>query len=192
MVVFDATTLLLLLDPTLPAPLDKVTGRPVTDVGRRINYLVSLLQRDRTKIIIPTPALAEVLTRAERAGADYFTKLDRAAAFKIEPFETRAAIELARMTAIAVAGGDKREGLDATWSKIKFDRQIVAIAKVSKVSTVYSDDENLGKVAKVQGINVVTIGELPLPPEDAQMTFAWDAIREEREADENQPDEDTN
>lgn len=183
MALFDANTLLLLLDPTLPAPIDAVTGMPVTDVGRRINHLVSSLQKDRTKIIIPTPALAEVLTRAERAGADYFTKLNRSAAFRIEPFETRAAIELARMTAMAIASGDKREGLSATWNEIKFDRQIVAIAKVTKVSTIYSDDENLGKLAKAQGFNVTTIRELPLPSEDAQMTFAWDVLHEEQEAD---------
>ena len=183
MALFDANILLLLLDPTLPAPTDTVTGKAVTDVGRRINHLVSSLQKDQTKIIIPTPALAEVLTRAERAGADYFMKLNRSAAFKIEPFETRAAIELARMTAMAIASGDKREGLSASWNEIKFDRQIVAIAKVAKVSTVYSDDENLGKLAKAQGINVITLRELPLPREDAQMTFAWDVVQEEQEAD---------
>ncbi len=183
MVLFDATILLLLLDPTLPAPTDAATGKEVTDVGRRINHLVSSLQKDRTKIIIPTPALAEVLTQAERAGADYFTKLHRSAAFRFEPFETRAAIELARMTALAIAGGDKREGLSASWNKVKFDRQIVAIAKVTRVSTVYSDDENLGKLAKAQGLGVTTIGELPLPSEDAQMAFAWDVMHDEQEAD---------
>lgn len=183
MALFDANILLLLLDPTLPAPIAKETGSPVADVEKRIKHLVGSLQESRTKIVIPTPALAEVLTRAERAGADYFTKLNRSAAFKIESFEARAAIELARMTAKAIAGGDKREGLSATWNEIKFDRQIVAIAKVAKVSTVYSDDENLGKIAKAQGLNVITIGELPLPREDAQMTFAWDVLHEEDEAD---------
>ena len=183
MALFDANTLLLLLDPTLPAPVDKDIGNPVIDVERRIKHLVGLLQGNRTKIVIPTPALAEVLTRAERAGADYFTKLNRSSAFKIEPFGVRAAIELARMTAAAIAGGDKRGGLSGSWSEIKFDRQIVAIAKVAKVSTIYSDDENLGKIAKIQGFDVITVGELPLPPEDAQMTFAWNVIEEEQSVD---------
>ena len=181
MVLFDTNTLLLLLDPTLPTPVDKATGDRVTDVGRRINHLVSSLQESRTKIIIPTPALAEVLTRAERAGADYFTKLSRSSAFKIESFEIRAAIELARMTAVAIARGDKREGISATWNEIKFDRQIVAIAKVANVSTIYSDDQNLGTFAKAQGIQVITIGELPLPPEDTQLAFAWDVLHEDEE-----------
>lgn len=179
MVLFDATILLLLLDPSLPAPKDRSTGNHVTDVDRRIRHLVGSLQDTRTKIVIPTPVLAEVLTRAERAGADYFTKLNRSSAFKIESFEVRAAVELARMNAAALASGDKRGGLSATWNKIKFDRQIVAIAKVAGVSAVYTDDENLGKMAETQGIRAITIAELLLPPEDAQMTFAWEVPNEE-------------
>ena len=83
------------------------------------------------------------------------------------------------MNAAALASGDKRGGLSATWNKIKFDRQIVAIAKVAGVSAVYTDDENLGKMAETQGIRAITIAELLLPPEDAQMTFAWEVPNEE-------------
>lgn len=183
MALFDASTLLLLLDPELPAPKDKATGEPVSEVEKRIRHLVGQLQQSGNKIIIPTPVLAEVLTRAERAGADYFTKLNRSAAFRIEPFETRAAIELARMTAAAIDQGDKKEGVPASWSKVKFDRQIVAIAKTNSVSTIYSDDEDLAKFATAQGISVIKLSELPLPPEDAQMTFAWDVIHEDEEED---------
>ena len=166
---------MLLLDPSLPAPVDRATGERVTEVERRIGHLVGSLHKDRTKIIVPTPVLAEVLTRAERAGADYFTKLNRSAAFQIVPFGTQAAIELARMTAMAIQGGDKRGGLSAPWTKIKFDRQVVAIARVAAVKTVYSDDGDLRKLAEDHGIEVIAIGELPLPPEDRQMNFAWEA-----------------
>ena len=124
------------------------------------------------------------MTRAERAGADYFTKINRSSAFKIESFEIRAAIELARMTAAAIKAGDKREGVAASWNEIKFDRQIVAIAKINKVSTIYSDDENLKTFAVAQGIAVVSVGELPLPPEDAQGAFAWDVLQGDEEPEE--------
>jgi predicted nucleic acid-binding protein len=184
--LFDTTTLLLLLDPSLPAPLDKESGRSIVDVEKRISYLVGQIQEDGRKIVVPTPVLAEVLTRAERAGADYFTKIDRSSAFRIEAFEIRAAIELARMTAAAIKAGDKKEGSAAPWAKIKFDRQIVAIAKVNNVSTIYSDDDDLRKFATAQGISVVGIIELPLPPEGAQMVFTWDVVHDDKEA---QPDE---
>ena len=146
MVLFDANTLVLLLDPTLSAPIDEATGEPVTEVEKRIKHLVGTLQESREKIVIPTPALAEVLTHAELAGADYFTKLNRSSAFRIEPFEIRAAIELAQMTSSAINKGDKKDGVSASWSKVKFDRQIVAIAKVNNVSMIYSDDGDLKKI----------------------------------------------
>ena len=180
MVLFDSSILMLLLDPSLPAPIHK--GRAgYRSLERRIRHLVGSLHEDRTKIAIPTPVLAEVLTRAERAGADYFTKLNRSAAFLIVPFETRAAIELARMNAAAILGGDKRGGLSASWAKIKFDRQIVAIAKVAAVKTVYSDDRDLRALAEAHAIKVISIQELPLPVEDMQMTFAWNVHDEDED-----------
>ena len=46
------------------------------------------------------------------------------------PFGTRAAVEAAAAHREAMLAGDKREGSSASWAKVKFDRQIVAIAKV--------------------------------------------------------------
>ena len=184
MALFDANTLLLLMDPTLQPPVDKTTGAQVTEVEKRIKHLVGTLQQSQKKIVIPTPALAEVLTHAERAGADYFTKINRSSAFKIEPFEIRASIELARMTAAAIQKGDKKGGVRAPWNKVKYDRQIVAIAKICGVSMIYSDDGNLKTFATAQGISVTTVGQLQLPPEEAQMDFAWDMYEDDDQDDE--------
>ena len=148
MALFDADMLLLLLDPTLPAPKDEETGIPVSDVKERLEHLVNTLHEERKKIIIPTPALSEVLIHTDGAGTDYLAKIQNSAAFKIEPFDTRAAVELARMTALALNEGDKKGGCSAPWNKIKFDRQIVAIAKISNVSMIYSNDKGLKTFAR--------------------------------------------
>jgi predicted nucleic acid-binding protein len=66
----------------------------------------------------------------------------------VVPFDTRAAIELAVMTRNAIDQGDKRGGVDAPWNKVKFDRQIVAIAKVAGATTIYSDDLQLRTFAE--------------------------------------------
>jgi hypothetical protein len=71
MVVFDATTLLYLFDPEAKAPTDPETGSPVTRVKERIEFLVSELEKRREKIIVPTPALSELLVRAGDAGPEY-------------------------------------------------------------------------------------------------------------------------
>lgn len=71
MVVFDATTLLFVLDPEAKVPTDPKTGEAVTSVNERIVLLVNELERRKEKIIVPTPALSELLVRAGTAGPEY-------------------------------------------------------------------------------------------------------------------------
>jgi predicted nucleic acid-binding protein len=168
-VVFDATMLLLLLRPEVSAPLDPATGKPVEHAEERIAQLVSDLEKLRVTIIIPTPALSELLVHSGAAGPELVKQISGAAAFRIAPFDTRAAIEVAEMTRAAIDAGDKRRGESWPWVKIKYDRQIVAIAKVVSADTIYTDDEGLRRFAEAQGLRVVRLAELPLPAERAQL-----------------------
>jgi len=68
MVLFDATTLLLLLAPNACVPKDS-KGQVITYPKERIDGLLVDLAKAKTKIIIPTPALSETLVRAGRAPA---------------------------------------------------------------------------------------------------------------------------
>jgi hypothetical protein len=54
MVVFDATTLLLLLSPELSSLVDPMTNRRVEYAKGRLDFLLQELEKSRTKIIIPT------------------------------------------------------------------------------------------------------------------------------------------
>lgn len=178
-VAFDANVLLLLLDPALPPPKDPTAGAPVVDANQRITYLVNELQRQHRKIIIPTPALSEVLVRAGKASDDYLTRLSRAAAFKIEPFDIRCAVEVAAMTAAAIAAGDKKSGSSDPWAKIKYDRQIVATARIAQASIIYTDDGGIRTFAGLIGMPTLGISGLPLPPQDAQLALPWSAPQDE-------------
>jgi hypothetical protein len=163
MVVFDTTTSLLLLRPGTNPPLDTATGNPVEHAEGRLALLVDTLGKARTRIIIPTPALSELLVYAGTGMAELVARLTKSATFRVLPFDTRAAIELAVMTRAAIDQGDKRGGVDAPWNKIKFDRQIVAIAKVAGATAIYSDDHHLCTFAKEQGLTAIGIADLPLP-----------------------------
>jgi hypothetical protein len=171
MVVIDATTLLLMLRPGTPVPGGR-GGVAIDRPKERIEYLVQQLDKAKTKIIIPTPALGEALVRAGAEASQQIVEyLQRYSVFSIESFDTRASIEVAAMSREANANGNKRGASDATWAKVKYDRQIVAIAKVHSATTIYSDDgdiETLGKRAK---INVVGLAALPLPPQKAQLDW---------------------
>lgn len=60
-----------------------------------------------------------------------------------------------------------------TRTKAKFDDQIVAIAAVEGATTIYSDDEDIAKLAQGR-LEVVKIGAIPLPPESAQGKLSFD------------------
>ncbi len=74
-----------------------------------------------------------------------------------------AAIELAAVEVEDRSKGDKRGGSIGIWTKIRFDRQIIAIARTNKAKRIYSDDLDLAKFATKLRIEVVPTWELPLP-----------------------------
>jgi predicted nucleic acid-binding protein len=159
---------MLFFRPDVGIPVD-ATGRPVDHVKERIALLIRTLEKAKTKIIVPTPALSEILVRAgATAAAKIVEEIHRLSVFRVEAFDTRAAIEVAAMTRSALEGGKKKRDSAATYAKLKYDRQIVAIAKVTQSATIYSDDRGIKAIAKRSGIRVIGLADLPLPSEDAQ------------------------
>jgi len=162
-VAFDASVLVFVITPDAKAPIDPATSERVTRCADRINFLIAELARERAKIIIPTPALAEVLVRARQAGPEFLRILRGNQSFRIASFDERAAVEhAARQT------GGRAEG--STRAKAKFDDQIAAIAAVEQATRIYSDDRHIrfsaGTAFEVRGI-----ADLPVPPEEPQLNL---------------------
>ena len=174
MVVFDATILLALLHPSAAVPRHPETDEPVDRFVERIEYLIDKLEKSKAKIIVPTPALSEILIRAESAAPEYLRRINSASVFRPAPFDELCAVEVAEITKEALNSGDKRSGHGGTWAKVKYDRQIVAIAKVNNASVLYSDDREIFKLGAKIGLTVIRIADLPLPPEDAQSSFEFE------------------
>lgn len=144
-------------------PKDPATGKAVDRVGDRIEKLIEDLDAEDERIIIPTPALCEFLVLAGKDGPAYLDKIHESKTLLIKPFDEMAAVELAAMEHDARRGGDKRGGTSSPWTKVKFDRQIVAVAKVNGAKRIYSDDEDVIKFAQKAGLEVVSTWSLPLP-----------------------------
>ncbi len=174
MVVFDATMLSMLLRPGTRAPLDPATDLPVEHAEVRIAALVRRLQKAKTLIIVPTPALSELLIKAGLAGPRILQVVQQSSAFRIEGFDIRAAVELAQMTDELSTAADKRAGIDAPWTKIKFDRQIIAIARVSGAESIYTDDNPLIAFAALNDIPCVRVADLPIPAAAMQTELPFD------------------
>ncbi|BBU62031.1 hypothetical protein MSC49_19660 [Methylosinus sp. C49] len=170
-VAFDTNILVYFFDEQAKAPIDSTTGAPVSNCKDRLDFLIATLQRDKAKIVIPTPALGELLVKGREAAPEWLTILHKSRYFRIAGFDERAAIEFAATQAQRVASGQKNEG--ATRAKAKFDDQIVAIAAVAGATVIYSDDPHIKKMAGGR-FEVIGIADLPLPPSEAQSRFEFD------------------
>ena len=168
MVVFDATMLMLLIRPESGRPIDSTTGRALDHVSERIAHFVEQRDKAKTRIGIPTPALSEELVRSGSSAVNVVEKIKEFAVFEILPFDELAAIELAIMTRNAIDAGDKKSGSIDVWNKVKFDRQIMAIARVRQATALYTDDAGLRKLASKLDMTIFGIVDLELPPEKAQ------------------------
>lgn len=162
--VADASILVYLFDDQANAPADPATGIPVTGCRERVDHLVATLARQQDTILIPTPALAELLTRAGPAAPEWLRLLQGRSRVRVVAFDERHAIECAMLAARRQRPADASTG----WrQKAKFDEQIVAIAIVERAATILSDDADIARLVP-EGMAVVGIAALPLPPEDAQ------------------------
>lgn len=162
MVAFDAGFLSILFHTSSKVPNDPATGKPPDFAKERIEHLIDTLSEDGEKILIPTPALSELLIALGKSGAQAITRLHGESVFQIRDFDERAAIELAEMSRVK-ADEKKQKKQGGTWAKVKFDRQIVAIAKVNGAKVVYSTDDDLLKLAVREGLKAIACHELPLP-----------------------------
>jgi predicted nucleic acid-binding protein len=159
----DETLFSLLLHPKARGPVDPSTGKPIANLHARIDELIETWQEDRETVILPTPVLSQFLVLAGKDGPQYLAKLRDYSFFQVAPFDERAAVELAAIQIGIRASGGKRGMQEGTWAKISFDRQIVAIAKINRVTAIYTDDDGLAKFAKSNGITPIRTWELPHP-----------------------------
>jgi hypothetical protein len=161
MVVFDASILLFVFDENVKASVPRAKDR--------VEYLIDTLSKIGEKIITPTPALSECLIHAGPAGPEYLNIIGKQSCFRVASFDERAAVEAAIRTYNARQRGQPKGGsADIAKSKIKFDRQIVAIATVEGATAVYSDDGDVIDYAREAGMEGYRLEDLPLPPEDPQ------------------------
>lgn len=166
-VVLDANYLIAWQQPdNMKVPEDPATGYPISEFPARIEHLISQLEANANRVLVPTPALSEFLVRAGSAGAPIVALLNKNKSFRIAEFDRRAAIEAAEIVKHRIDVLGKRASASESWAKVKFDIQIAAIAKIGGAEHVYTGDQGLANVCRQQDLNPVQFHELPLPPDD--------------------------
>jgi predicted nucleic acid-binding protein len=165
-IAFDNTMLSILLNPSGKIPFATGTKVPVDLAKERAESLIIRIQKSKRKIIIPTPACAELLTVIGPTAEQYINLVSRSRIFEIGNFDARCAAELAFLNRYAFLHQDERDKVEP-YQKRKVDRQIIAICKVYGATELYTDDRALAGRAKLCGVTPFGIESLPIP-EDAR------------------------
>ncbi|MWV29153.1 PIN domain-containing protein [Aurantiacibacter rhizosphaerae] len=172
-VTLDNSAFTLLINPDAGPPIDPNTGIELTHTKERVQGLLDDLGA-KDRLIIPAPVLAETLVIAENAAPEVTEKLQTMARILIASFDQRAAIELAMMHREALQATSSKKGTSTEpWQKVKFDRQIIAIARVHRSDAIYSDDKALCDFANSVGMSAQSTWDLPVPEKTPDL-FAQD------------------
>jgi len=149
-VLFDTQFLIWAIRPDSPP-------EEIPNAQDKIDFLLKTLDETKAKIFIPTPVLAEFLSGLtqddESTKNEYINAIMRN--FSLASFNTMCAIEHAEVV--------KFKSSEHPWQKVKFDFQIVTIAKVNSVDMVYTHDSDIKRLCETNEINVTLVSELKLP-----------------------------
>lgn len=111
---------------------------------------------------------------------DYLTLIRRKSVFEIAGFDDPEAIELVEHCLKTGNGKRLRPNRPETWAKLKYDRQIAAIAVTRRVDCIYSTDEDLRKYAQQLKKAYCGLADLPLPPPTQEPLPLQDRSEEDR------------
>ena len=122
---------------------------------RQFSFFEETLEKNKSRIFIPTPVLAELLMGPFKNCIPSLSKNVR-----ILPFDEKAAIECAEI----FKDTKQPKSEDSGKAKIKFDCQILSIAKTNDINVIYSDDDQLIKRATKVGVKIIKTTDLEMPP----------------------------
>ncbi|QWW70051.1 type II toxin-antitoxin system VapC family toxin [Rhizobium sp. WYJ-E13] len=162
MIVVDSVFLVLMIDP-----------ESTQDNGRvgKVRHFVQGLSKTNSVIMIPAPAIAELVAGRAQKIEEVVETIRRLKGFTVQPFDEVIAIETGERIAFHQANL-KPQDRAAHWKvTMKYDAMIAATAIVRGASDLYTDDPNLGKYLKDTSVTLRLIDDLPSPPEDPQQKF---------------------
>ena len=169
-IALDTSVLLYLAYPNAPAPADHKTGKPVTHCQERIEGLLEGLDGAKSQLIIPTPVLSEMLINAADRQVEILAALTNKSSVQVAPFDHAAAVENAALRRSRLAALMKR-GRGVTKIEVKFDLQILAIARVTQCELILTDDSPLRTRASAAGFRVAGIADLDVPDSKRQIAM---------------------
>lgn len=156
-VVFDSSFVVAAFDPVV---VSAGGAEPNEDWRPRLDQCLLRLDREKARIVVPTPVLAEVFVkRPERMGGFLRTR-QRSSRFLIGEFGAAAAAVAADLMQRHWPS-PKARSIEWSRHRLKFDLQILAIARVANATCIYTNDKELAELARAERISAVRFRDLP-------------------------------
>jgi len=174
-VIFDSNVLVQALTGTKEGVslTDPRTGNVIPDLDLRAQALVDKVDSQGGTVLIPTPVLAEFLVGIDlNSQQTYINLIKTQSCFEVVPFDEIAAIECAQFPDLKEL---KKLNPSDTSNKVKFDRQILAIAKSSGVDEVWTHDKGVYNRCKTFGLIAKSLADISPSPEQYPMNFLPDS-----------------
>lgn len=144
-------------------------GEPIPFAKERVGGLIADLEKGGSTIVVSTPALSEIMVRSGvQAGQSWAAIMRASKIFTLVPFDEKSAIEVALMAGHSVRGERAPDPDAGTHAKLKYDRQIVAVAKTEGATAFYTDDKSQRNLATRLGMSVKGLADCIVPTQVAQ------------------------
>lgn len=170
-VIFDTNVLVQALTGTKDGVslTDPCTGEVISDPQKRAEALIDHIDSLGGAVLIPTPVLAEFLVGIDKNQHQAYINLIKSlSCFEIVSFDEIAAIECAQMPSLK----ELKQMMSAdTTTKVKFDRQIISIAKSTGVKEVWTHDKGVYSRCQTLGITAKSLADITPLPEQFGIDF---------------------
>ncbi|MDR0564232.1 MAG: PIN domain-containing protein [Azoarcus sp.] len=127
----------------------------------QIQSFVNAIKKARGQILIPAPVFAEF---AVKANEDEIQEILNDRTFVIADFNKKSALECSFILRNELV---KKRNKKENKIKVKFDVQILSIAKANEAEVLITDDTHLINLASKHGVLTKTVNNLP-PPDPVQ------------------------
>lgn len=136
------------------------TGNIVDNPEGRAEALLDLMTSKADRILIPTPALSEILVRVEdhELHREYLSVINSMACFDLINFDAISAINCAQL--VNNTELKQLKGVEDDKKKISFDRQIIAMTQAHGGDQLWTHDRKMLAKAEAVGIVVKSLADV--------------------------------
>jgi predicted nucleic acid-binding protein len=144
------------------------------DDALRMDGHVAELERKREPVGIPAQVLAEFLEGAKPDEVALSFNLLKTTAFKVLPYDMRAAVETVEVSKSGHAARKAQKEKKRERQAVKVDWQIIAVAKANSARLLVTNDADMISEANRCGLTCMSIADFTIPDELRQhpMTFS--------------------